>query len=956
MVRRLGLPLLPFILVMSFTARTDCIAAQAVRWDYVKHPVRVSGNLPPVEDVDPSDPLLLVVAGRNVGGAFDGYGAQGSNPAAVRGWRNAALPTPQAPLIAEVDYGTPVAVSAFVHYFYVPGSRDLRFLSPAPSAFRQVRILARNDKGSEWRLTTTLKDLPADCPQVLPVGAAEPARYWRLEVLELVPGAEMLMSYEIETYTGGVPKIVPHRWDYPNLPAAFRARLGTHRPSIGPIRGALATAGNRPALRLWLEQGGRTAQGDLQLVIDKQAATLVSTGKDIWRADLPTGRIAIQSRLTPMGLLLDLTYVAKPEQPIKYQLATLRMSTPKTELYYIPAYAWSQQPVEVAPVNAANVQTRMATLGTGGMMLCLVPGTDRGRLGVAGGAVQNELLLGPEATPVLVTAVAGDWWEAYRFAVREIYDFREQAQTVPVSEIQYGISRYMLSDEVWEPTLGTVRSWPKHDPHTQLGAYVSDFYFRKGGFDAFALFGTPYSIPAYWARYIMNGDALARERCRSIVRWLCRSGVRMQDGPARGAFFSLQRFENGEAQMGKQGGWYLAPGILASHSTGAGLWSLLYYRTVSGDQDPEINRAIDEAAAWLLMTQTPEGGWPYAHDVEGKPLAKITVGGHVEDTRPSSGSIWNIWALWRLGKLTGERKYLEAAERGKQWYAREFIPGHHYHGYWEETGMGSREGYDAAIATVAFGEMGEKKLAIETAKDAIQWVFTRQIEPRDANNSAGLVAEQMGWAPASYCNPMLGLAGWTAWQASGDDFWQPFAMIPKAIGWWYQPDLGAMVWIPESLMAPIVGPVFESWWADWTIAQVGSLTLRWLVREVNRRAMGTSQLNEETLGGTVLGRQVQAWAPAGGWRPILPAHGQVNWLGFRSEDSLLLALFNHGTAGKVGLRLNSRNVNGVEGASTWPKAVHRFRNGHVVDEKWNGGDLLDIEPQGLVMLEWGYKR
>lgn len=47
-----------------------------------------------------------------------------------------------------------------------------------------------------------------------------------------------------------------------------------------------------------------------------------------------------------------------------------------------------------------------------------------------------------------------------------------------------------------------------------------------------------------------------------------------------------------------------------------------------------------------------------------------------------------------------------------------------------------REGYAVAIAAIAFGEIGERELAIETAKDAIQWVFTRRIERRDANNSA----------------------------------------------------------------------------------------------------------------------------------------------------------------------------------------------------------------------------
>jgi hypothetical protein len=330
--------------------------------------------------------------------------------------------------------------------------------------------------------------------------------------------------------------------------------------------------------------------------------------------------------------------------------------------------------------------------------------------------------------------------------------------------------------------------------------------------------------------------------------------------------------------------------------------------------------------------------------------------GRLIDTSPSSGCIWNIWALWRLGKQTGNKDYLEAAERGKRWFASEFVATHHYHGYWEDVGPGSREGYEAAIAAVAFGEMGEKQLAIDTAGDAIQWVFTRQIEPRDANNSAGLVAEQTGWPPASYCNPMMALAAWTAWQASGDDFWRAFAMIPKAIGGWYQPDLGATVWIVDSTqMAPIVGPAFESYWNDWCIAQVGTLTLRWLVREVNRRTGNASHVDEETLTGTLLGQNVQAWAPRGGLRPILPPHGQVNWLGFKSDDSLFVVLFNSGAAGNVGVNLNSRNVNGVEGATVWPKAIHRLEHGQVTSQSWNGRDLVEIEHEGAVFLEWGFK-
>jgi hypothetical protein len=88
---------------------------------------------------------------------------------------------------------------------------------------------------------------------------------------------------------------------------------------------------------------------------------------------------------------------------------------------------------------------------------------------------------------------------------------------------------------------------------------------------------------------------------------------------------------------------------------------------------------------------------------------------------------------------------------------------------------------------------------------------------------------------------MMALAAYSAWQVSGDASWRNFAMIPKATGWWYRPDSGAMVWIVDALeMAPLVGPSWESWWNDWCIAQPGTLMLRWLIREMNRRLAGNS--------------------------------------------------------------------------------------------------------------------
>jgi hypothetical protein len=163
------------------------------------------------------------------------------------------------------------------------------------------------------------------------------------------------------------------------------------------------------------------------------------------------------------------------------------------------------------------------------------------------------------------------------------------------------------------------------------------------------------------------------------------------------------------------------------------------------------------------------------------------------------------------------------------------------------------------------------------------------------------------------------------------------------------------VWIADSIVpAPLVGPGSDSIWIDWCAAQAGTLTLRWLIREFQRRANGAASVDEETLHGMVLGRSVKSWAPEGGFWPVQPAHGQVNWLGFRGESTLFVALMNDGAAGKVGLRLNSRNTNGVLGAAVWAKAVHHFQNGRGMSAKWDDQELVDVGTDGLVVLEWEY--
>ena len=364
--------------------------AAPVRWDYEQNPVTVTENKPARSKV------LHISASA----AFDGYGAQGSRPAAARVWQQSP-PAENAPTSCDIDYGKPVAVSAFVHYFYVPDNRDLRLACPGSSAFKRVRISAKDD-GSNWAEVVTLDNLPRECPQVLPVKATQPARYWRIEIQEMAPGAELVMSYEIETYTGGVPTITPTVIEQPDFMADFARRMKTHKPAAVPMKCQASLKDDAHGFSLSFAGNGRVASGELQLVLDGQPAALASSGKGAWRAACADGEVILRATDTALGLLLDLTYRAKSDRPVKYKRAALQMTAPKVDLYYVPAYVWSREPVDVMPA-AWCVQTRMTSLGVKGATLCLVPGTDCGTLGIHAGAARSDLLLGPAPTPVLLT-------------------------------------------------------------------------------------------------------------------------------------------------------------------------------------------------------------------------------------------------------------------------------------------------------------------------------------------------------------------------------------------------------------------------------------------------------------------------------------------------------------------------------------------------------------------------
>ena len=214
-------------------------------------------------------------------------------------------------------------------------------------------------------MITTLADLPDGCPQVIPTGAAKPARYWRLEILELAPGAEFLCTYELETYTGGIPKIAAvrrhgNRFPLRNLriKSAGKRLQDLYRPE------KLVLASQDPqALGLHTEKG-KPFKSELSLLIDGKPVTFTAAGENRWQIAAGSGRISWRANPSFSVCFCNCDFPPKTA-PQKFRRATLQIRAPRTQLYYMPAYAWSRSPVDTM-VPSFNVQTRMASLGPRG--------------------------------------------------------------------------------------------------------------------------------------------------------------------------------------------------------------------------------------------------------------------------------------------------------------------------------------------------------------------------------------------------------------------------------------------------------------------------------------------------------------------------------------------------------------------------------------------------------------
>lgn len=851
---------------------------RAQKLDYDTHPVMV--NDPDCGDswTSGSDCALT-----------DGLGAD-RYPAAWTVWTRTDAPAEGKPAIIIFDYSEPIRAAALAHYFYVPGSRDHRWKDylAGPAAFGEVKVYAGGDLAT-WEEVAHHTDLPAQCPQVIEIPEPVSARYLKLEIISLAPGAPEIRSYEIETYTGAVPTEV----DLPNDDRAARRGfpgLAGFEPESADLPVELHQ--DRSAINLTLPgNGGRPLPCRLEARIDNNR--IVWDGIDNGRlsASVGEGRLEMDLRPGPRGIFVGLDWSGPVEVPFR-KLELLAGMQSEVAEWCIPAYHCSRAQPEPISIASSVVSTCAAIVSDGESALTIVPDTDQSWVGLDGDRVTAAFPLTGERCEALVLASDGGWFSGFQRAAGEAFGFDEVRQFSPVSEAVPELCKYLLQPALWSEKHRMLRSFPD-----------TDFFY--------IFYSLPYAVPALTMWESMSGDRSTGEKIDDILRFTL--DRRLKEGPMAGSLFS----EYADRELVERNGvpfgyspfytWHVnypheqlvgmdqgCSRWITSHNMGAVLWTITYVWMLRGALDEPVLAGAKDIADWMVRMQREDGSWAYAYHEDGTEASPMS----------DSGTIWNIWSLWRFGRLTGDSRYLETSTKAEAYFRETFTANHLYRGYWEDiygggkTELNSAQGYESAIAAIAFAEMGDSGAAVSSAQDALRFICTRQLESRDYWTSCGGVSEQQNWAPGTYIAPTFGYAAHLAWRQSGDDFFRPFASIAKTIGWW-QDESGGAFWLSAAISQQPIEHLRESgggrqFWALWDSAQKVTFSVPWLVDEVNRRTGDRMKLSTASLrGADDRGAKVSVRVFDG---QVESASGQVNWLGLQTQargQEYQLVLMNH---------------------------------------------------------------
>lgn len=789
-------------------------------------------------------------------------------------------PTPERPARLRLEYPAAVAVARFALYFPRQGNMDGYLPITAHAAAPRTLQIFRSEDGRSWEPAVYVDPLPWTCPQVVEIPEPRPARHYLFSFEAMYPGNTALRLYEIETYldatvplpTEPLTPALPHEEDPPlRVPPRQRSLAGEHWA---------ASLDDAPSgWRVQLKCEGKSLETEIALLpdADAQQKSWSPVAGDVPAIATPVAGGWARAWCTADASGLRVHVKMPPPRPgERRRFVLVRARAPGAVTRVIPSLHWaldgrkSAWPGWWLPTCMAAIETAE------GSTLVLAPEKDWCRIGVDGEDLTLCLFPDGGEASALLTLVPGDWWAAYRLVVQEVDHFRPRRQSWPAIEAAAGTLQWLQADSNWSSHWGGLRSFP-----ARVGQPAEENFF-------FIFYGAPYTLPALWQQYVLSGDNGARLKAESHARFLLECPARIRSGTLRGAYFS----QFGGSRTANHSSDQAGNSWVISHTTGAVLWSLLYHRDRLESAPPELDAAILESAELLRRLQDPSGGWCYAYTP--------ATGECVRSDFASAGTIWNIWALHRTGKTFNSTADLEAAARGKAWWADQFLKVHTYTGYWEDSNTGgviypTREGYECSMATLAFLEMGDQSLALAAARDLATWVHTRTPGYRTYDTGYGNMNEQLTWPANVYLVPQAAFAFGRVLEATGDDFWEPYASIARGLGWWVERDSGAAFFPNEaSGFIPIHNvPLYKNYWVDWNGAQQASRTIWWLMDAFRRNSGELVKIDPFSLSGTIGAEEVKTWLPEDLVSIKTQGDLQLNWMGFRStRGALYLAVLN----------------------------------------------------------------
>lgn len=665
--------------------------------------------------------------------------------------------------------------------------------------------------------------------------------------------------------------------------------------------------------------------GTLQLMTGGKSSALIPVG-DGFQNELvsvvPGGVFHIVFAQNKQGDI-KLQCRAVPDDPNvlapKWVDVDLRLAVDKPKIMFRPHIDWypADKPANCPQLtNGHNSATRMITIQTSDATISMVPDTDNlmwgftpdnqmtanFRIPLEGSGLSDQgawrpIDESPREFTISLPVKKGDWWDAYRYVVTKLFDFEQPKQwAMPLTQMQMLNARYVMRYEVWSEKWQTVRSHPWFD-------FFYNFY------------GTTYTLPSLYSWYLATDDQTAKVKAEKVADWLI--NMQEKDGPSAGGWFSMYCVENSPPELvGRDQAWnrWIMP-----HAAGTSAKTLEWYWVASGKRDGRAFNAAKLGCDYLIAAQRPDGGWPYAIDLNGKPITELA----------DAGQIWCTWALWKMWEYTGETKYKEAALKSKDFFKKTFMDIHRYMGYWEDVSGAagsvnrSWEGYEPAIAALVFADMGEKELALDSAKDAATWTWTRVTSTRQYETCYGMTTEQSLCGPSQAQTPMVGIGLERIYQITGDTLWQDFAGGMKAInfcadpeqaygmvavGGWDDP-LTAVIGTPYEGVRPCITPnnskgdeYGRQVWNEWCTAQFAWLGLEWLIREANTRAPEYINIDPDTYRGKVLGAEGRVKMPEEKCDVTGIDHYDVNWTGYQNDLKYVLLVMNHKEKVTVAIR------------------------------------------------------